>query len=565
MSQFRRKLLESYATNKLVYPGLIAAWSAKGKTNEDADRNVLKDLTGNGHDITLNGFAFSEMSGYGGYILSIPEIKHDGDHVLYNNYMKFKIVSATIGKQGLIFRWNGQNKRTTFKLKVKYNKTNCKLYFGKAFSIGDDKTTSILLKDGINEIPYLTWSETEKNWEGIMAVDTDNSELPTNTTLDVDVEFLPEYPDALVFDGVDDYGVNENMPILEDFTLIINKNDIAIPEVKESFYISKSGSVGNGAFILGFSKNKKMYYSSYGTFDLYDYKKVPILYITPNSFNGSVFPKGNAPDTEILTIGTIRPNDHRAWKGAIYSAYLFDRSLDDQEIKSFIRKHIDPEYLLPSEIPNPDVYYDFTNGDNSKGEANNVITDLSGNGNDATAHNFAWNEESGYAEGGGLKFDGVDDYITLNNTNNTKVYYRTVIGVVTVYKNKSTMLYDQRKFNIQTHNGALFYEGILYYSRNNINAKNCLTYINGELNKINVHSNNTVNKLHNFAVTFDDAEFDNIREQFITIGSTNGYGFNTNMNMYKFMAFKDRLTEEQIKAVINKYNLLDGVDNIDVN
>ena len=403
MSQFRRKLLESYATNKLVYPGLIAAWSAKGKTNEDADRNVLKDLTGNGHDITLNGFAFSEMSGYGGYILSIPEIKHDGDHVLYNNYMKFKIVSATIGKQGLIFRWNGQNKRTTFKLKVKYNKTNCKLYFGKAFSIGDDKTTSILLKDGINEIPYLTWSETEKNWEGIMAVDTDNSELPTNTTLDVDVEFLPEYPDALVFDGVDDYGVNENMPILEDFTLIINKNDIAIPEVKESFYISKSGSVGNGAFILGFSKNKKMYYSSYGTFDLYDYKKVPILYITPNSFNGSVFPKGNAPDTEILTIGTIRPNDHRAWKGAIYSAYLFDRSLDDQEIKSFIRKHIDPEYLLPSEIPNPDVYYDFTNGDNSKGEANNVITDLSGNGNDATAHNFAWNEESGYAEGGGLK------------------------------------------------------------------------------------------------------------------------------------------------------------------
>ena len=159
----------------------------------------------------------------------------------------------------------------------------------------------------------------------------------------------------------------------------------------------------------------------------------------------------------------------------------------------------------------------------------------------------------------------MDDYITLNNTNNTKVYYRTVIGVVTVYKNKSTMLYDQRKFNIQTHNGALFYEGILYYNRNNINAKNCLTYINGELNKINVHSNNTVNKLHNFAVTFDDAEFDNIREQFITIGSTNGYGFNTNMNMYKFMAFKDRLTEEQIKAVINKYNLLDGVDNIDVN
>ena len=48
-------------------PKPIAAWSAAGKTNEDDDRAVLKDLTGNGHDITLNGFTFSEMSGYGGY------------------------------------------------------------------------------------------------------------------------------------------------------------------------------------------------------------------------------------------------------------------------------------------------------------------------------------------------------------------------------------------------------------------------------------------------------------------------------------------------------------------
>lgn len=38
-----------------------------------------------------------------------------------------------------------------------------------------------------------------------------------------------------------------------------------------------------------------------------------------------------------------------------YSAYLFNRT--DQEIKKFIRDNIDPQYLLPSEIPAPDVYY----------------------------------------------------------------------------------------------------------------------------------------------------------------------------------------------------------------
>ena len=70
MSMYRRRLLMYQAlmnkSGNIVYPGLIAAWSAKGKTNDDADKAILKDLTGNGHDITLNGFAFSGMSGYGG-------------------------------------------------------------------------------------------------------------------------------------------------------------------------------------------------------------------------------------------------------------------------------------------------------------------------------------------------------------------------------------------------------------------------------------------------------------------------------------------------------------------
>lgn len=56
MSTFRRRLLANQAQRAargdLIYPGLVAAWSAKGKTNEDEDRNILKDLTGHGHDIT---------------------------------------------------------------------------------------------------------------------------------------------------------------------------------------------------------------------------------------------------------------------------------------------------------------------------------------------------------------------------------------------------------------------------------------------------------------------------------------------------------------------------------
>lgn len=345
---FRRKNLGG---GHISYPGLIAAWSAKGKTNEDVDRNVLKDLTGNGHDITLNNFAYSGMSGYGGYVLSIPEINHNGDHVLYNNYMKFKIVSATIGKQGLIFRWNGQNKRNTFKLKVKYNKTNCKLYFGKAFSIGDDKTTSILLKDGINEIPYFTWSETENNWEGIIAVDDSNSDLPVNTPLDVDVEFLPEYPDALVFDGVDDCGVNHSIPSLTDYTIIIKKKAFE----RKGMVCATNGNYRQVAFVIDeriINPNDKTqcYANSFSNETVVTWVD-NVSYQTKNSYNGETIEVGELVTTSGFNISLY---GGKSWKGAFYSAYLFDRSLDDQEIKSFIRKHIDPEYLLPSEIvPTP--------------------------------------------------------------------------------------------------------------------------------------------------------------------------------------------------------------------
>lgn len=40
----------------------ISTW---GKTNDDPDRAILKDLSGNGNDMRLLNFGFAEGSGYG--------------------------------------------------------------------------------------------------------------------------------------------------------------------------------------------------------------------------------------------------------------------------------------------------------------------------------------------------------------------------------------------------------------------------------------------------------------------------------------------------------------------
>lgn len=219
----------TFGGGNISYPGLIAAWSAKGKSNDDEDRAVLKDLTGNGHDITLNGFAFNTSdSGY-------------------NN---------------------------------------------------------------------------------------------------------PLYPDALVFDGVDDYGINENMPVQTDFTLIVNREYINTN--RGSCLISKAKVVGQGAFVMEIAdsnlntEHKVFSFNAVTNCRLYNNN---ISYLIPNRYNNTDISRGTANDTNTIILGTVRPNDSvsRYFNGAFYSAYLFDRSLDEQEIKAFIRKYIDPEYLLPSE------------------------------------------------------------------------------------------------------------------------------------------------------------------------------------------------------------------------
>lgn len=227
MSIYRRRLMIANALKKsdsnINYPGLIAAWSAAGKSNDDADRNVLRDLTGNGHDITLNGFAFNtEGSGYG----------------------------------------------------------------------------------------------------------------------------HPEYPDALVFDGVDDYGINEEMPILTDYTIIVKRNILDI--LSPNPVINKYG-IYNGAFIfeMPYYKNRNINYS-FGSENVVQIAENAISWQTTTSYNQQIIIKGPSIDGNKLCMAKLR-NIESPLKFAFYSAYLFDRSLDEQEIKAFIRKYIDADYVLPSE------------------------------------------------------------------------------------------------------------------------------------------------------------------------------------------------------------------------
>lgn len=65
-NQYKRKGGKSYI-DPAVLSSVVSVISTYGKTNEDADRSILKDKTGKGNDFKLLNFGFAENSGYGLY------------------------------------------------------------------------------------------------------------------------------------------------------------------------------------------------------------------------------------------------------------------------------------------------------------------------------------------------------------------------------------------------------------------------------------------------------------------------------------------------------------------
>lgn len=333
--------------DKITYPGLIAAWSAKGKSNDDADRTVLRDLTGNGHDITLNNFAFSEMSGYGGYVyknFSYPWFTGDTSIIDVKRINHgFTVTFSKLVDSAFLYRPSFVFNEKPLRLKVNGISDNIGIY------VKYDNNKQALV-NGINIIQFEN-------------IENKSLSFCTSTLFEganVRVEMLPEYPDALVFDGVDDYGncdmINANL-FKENFTFICKREYVSEPAPGHLMTTANCRAASLNASVFTFEGFLNYPYISVYSNGGLTYDKAPVDYslnttfLTPTNYNGHTFKhsgENNYEDNARINIGRLLKGDRYA-NMAFYSAYLFDRSLDEQEIKAFIRKYIDADYLLPSE------------------------------------------------------------------------------------------------------------------------------------------------------------------------------------------------------------------------
>ena len=294
----------------------------QGITNDNhAEFNdKLIDYSGNGRDLQLFNIGWNSGSGIGKYVTNFGIWSKDAEsNISYNSYS---------------FTVNGSLKRTwlmwyvtelpSFKIKVSGINSNGYVDYG-YYDNGSLKNFR-LDKNGIHTLPP---SGASSNGHGFKVNDT---------SLDwtgLVIEQIPDFAGALCFDGVDDFGINKDVPTFTDFT-VISKRTWLEENTSDKPFIIKGDTLypdGNqNAFLFEYGKLSTY---SFGQNNKYDESVVPSLisYATTYSYNGVIpLVRGSATDTIGIDVA-------HSTKIALYFLMLFPYSMSEFLIERQLKKH----------------------------------------------------------------------------------------------------------------------------------------------------------------------------------------------------------------------------------
>lgn len=384
-----------------VLPGDVTRWHFGGLTNEmmaAMDDPRLEDADGKGRFLSFKNFAWGGMSGCGGYSLSKETFSYTPDIYSFNftdpegGLKIFDVYFQLIGLE--------ENSGVTFNLDI--------IESGTAKRIKRETYT----KDGIYHFEYKSEDDAVRLYMiGYNGVGADRTTFT--------VKILPYYAGALVFDGVDDYGICENFPILtkeKGYTVVAlrkwltpeNKtdNEVLVANLKKP----KLEAEAWGAFgceIKYNNTNPKIARTlSFGSMPVINVNENNVLLCqTSNNYNGVDITSGNdtgGPYLLICSGGRILFAN-----AAIWELIILDHDATEEEltkIKDYFVKTY--PWLFPDQAW---TVVGKTNEDEDRA----TIANITGNGNDLILSNFGFIEGSGYNEegeyAGYLVTDGVDD------------------------------------------------------------------------------------------------------------------------------------------------------------
>jgi hypothetical protein len=327
-------------------------WDAYGKTNLDEDKATIQQrgVAEGDYDLTNYNHAYDKMSGYGGYSLgrfdkSWASSSSNNTSVIVVSRNPYDITLKKLGENS---DWEFNNTElkvisNPVSVKFKSNKNirvTCDYHYYPVGGNSEGAPLGITSKDLIaNKDAIITISPISQENIDKYNIDVNrgyyliyfqlSSTLAVNE--EVTIEMLPLYPNGLVYDGVDDYSKNENIPVLTDYTIIAKRLWINKDNPLNEQFIHKGAintPISESAFMLEYEIANDTYYrsSSYGGYINIERSNRPerIVYQTSNSYNGTSITKGSGTDTTGIVIGGVTNN---YWNGVFYKLMLYSKTL----------------------------------------------------------------------------------------------------------------------------------------------------------------------------------------------------------------------------------------------
>lgn len=445
-NQYKRKGGKSYI-DPAVLSSVVSVISTYGKTNEDADRSILKDKTGKGNDFKLLNFGFAGNSGYGLYSTDFTKWTKRQINDLEVSPNKIS-VSNKDSETGLVI-WLDVNKNRyvipSYKIKVsKLTKTITYYYIDEANP--SIRSTFSINKEGTYILP-------------ISRNDLYNGEENTNIGFGIfphesfTIEQLPDFEGWLCTDGVDDL-IESVKPVSE---MLEGSNEITVVSIIHQISLRGISDIPLTNYIresnIGYVRNELRV--SLNKTGIYGYTCFNIQ--SPISSNSSVINNilGDKEDYRLGTYGKIS-NAKLSVQGFIDSSgaiidtsqvayaggFIANKVLTTDEINQIIAYfNLD----RPGQIIKPQLYCNIkkqgiTNDNHA--EFNDQLIDFVG-GHNIQLNNISWEGES-----------GINSYPVVFGANKTWNVIRANDGIdwrYTLLANKITI------YKIETSNKSLIY------------------------------------------------------------------------------------------------------------
>lgn len=380
--------------------GIVARYLALGLTNEQMAANpVWADKTGNDHDLQMKNFAWGGMSGVGGYTEN------------YNSNKWYKVESRI----DATWTYKSFNARS-----IKDNRS-AQLFYQSLLSDTGFRVLSCTIKvSGLTDGQGIEYVSNGTQQFVIMRIENDGIyHLPSfdfgaknayygfkflklQESCNITIEQLPLYPGALVFDGVDDYGVCDNFPILtkeKGYTVVAlrkwltpeNKtnNEVLVANLKEPRWIIENW----GAFGCEVKYNnvnpKVKRTMSFGNTPVINVNENNVLLCqTSNNYNGVDIVSGNNTSGPYLLICSGGTSFFA--KAAIWELIILDHDATEEELTK-IKNYFIKTY--------PWLFFDqawTVVGKSNEDTDRATIANITGNGNDLVLSNFGFSKNSGY-------------------------------------------------------------------------------------------------------------------------------------------------------------------------